>query len=92
MGGTGGAAGSGARLTVNNLGSTDTLYLTNVQGENFTNTEDIYYFSSPSILTDANVDVNGTSSLIDDRFSGNVFRIKQQNHAHHGGNLSLIHI
>ena len=89
MGGTGGAAGSGARLTVNNLGSTDTLYLTNVQGENFTNTEDIYYFSSPSVLTDANVNVNGTSSIIDDKFSGNVFRIKQQNHAHHGGNNKI---
>ena len=65
------------------------MYLTNVQGENFTNTEDIYYFSSPSVLTDANVNVNGTSSIIDDKFSGNVFRIKQQNHAHHGGNNKI---
>ena len=35
------------------------------------------------------VAVNGNSSLIDDRFSGNVFSVKQQDHAHYGGNNKI---
>ena len=85
MGGNGGAAGSGAKITVGSINNTTTLYLTNVQGEHFTNTSDIYYYNTATTTTDSGVDVNGASSLINDRFSGNLVRVKQQNHAHHGG-------
>ena len=95
MGGTGGAGGSGAKITVTSrTASVDSLYLTNVQGENFTNTEDIYYYTdpvnSPTTTADSGADVNGTSSLVDNNYTGNVFRIKQRNHAHHGGNNKII--
>ena len=85
MGGTGGAAGSGAKITVGSINNTTTLYLTNVQGEHFTNTSDIYYYNTATTTTDSGVDVSGASSLVNDRFSGNLVRVKQQNHAHHGG-------
>ena len=95
MGGTGGAGGSGAKITVTSrTTSIDSLYLTNVQGENFTNTEDIYYYTdpvnNPTTTADSGANVNGTSSIVDNNFTGNVFRIKQRNHAHHGGNNKII--
>ena len=85
-------AGKGARFTLTSVGNADTLYLTNVQGENFTNSLNLFYYTDPAneaSRTTAGVTVNGSSSLIDDIYSGNVFRIKQHNHAHHGGNNKI---
>ena len=82
-------AGTGAKFTITSIGSADTLYLTNVQGENFTNTLTVHHYTDPnneSTRTTSGVTVNGSSTLVDSNYSGNVFRIKQQNHAHHGGN------
>ena len=84
--------GFGAKFTLTATGAADTLYLTDVQGENFTNTLAIHHYTDPldeSTRTSSGVTVNGTSSLIDDLYSGNVFRVKQRNHAHHGGNNSV---
>ena len=85
--------GSGAKVSVKSRNATfDTIYLTNVQGNSFSNTETIVYYTDQndeSTRTSTSASVNGTSSLIDDRFSGNVFRIKQYNHAHHGGNNKI---
>ena len=83
------ASGVGGQVSVQTIGATNALYLTNVQGENFTNTETIQYYTDPddeTSRTSATSTVNGNSSLVDDMFSGNVMRIKQYNHAHHGGN------
>ena len=85
-------AGKGARFTLTGVGNADTLYLTNVQGENFTNSLNLFYYGDPTNETTretAGVTINGTSTLIDDIYSGNVFRIKQHNHAHHGGNNKI---
>ena len=82
-------SGKGAQVSVVSRSAADTLYLTGVQGENFTNTSSIVYYTNPlveSSRSSSGATVNGTSSLIDDKFSGNVFGIKQYNHAHHGGN------
>ena len=82
-------SGSGAKFGVQSHGATDTIYLTSVQGQNFTNTSAISYYTNPlveSSRTTSGATVNGTTSLIADEFSGNVFRVKQYNHAHHGGN------
>jgi hypothetical protein len=82
-------SGSGAKVSVVSRGAANTLYLTGVQGENFTNTSSVVYYTNPlveSSRTSSGVTVNGNSSLVSDEFSGNVFRIKQYNHAHHGGN------
>ena len=84
--------GFGAKFTLTATGAADTLYLTDVQGENFTNTLAIHHYTDPldeSTRTSSGVTVNGTSSLIDDLYSGNVFRVKQRNHAHHGGNNTV---
>jgi len=82
-------SGSGARVSVASRGAANTIYLTGVQGENFTNTSSIVYYTNPtneSSRTTSGATVSANSTLIDDKFSGNVFRIKQYNHAHHGGN------
>ena len=84
--------GSGARVSVKEHGTFDTIYLTSVQGENFTNSETIVYYTDQNdeaTRTSTSASVNGSSTLIDDRFSGNVFRVKQYNHAHHGGNNKI---
>ena len=85
--------GSGAKITITGVGNPDSLYLTNVQGENFTNTLAVHHYTDPnneSTRTSSGVTVNGSSSIVDDRYTGNVFRIKQQNHAHHGGNNRIL--
>jgi len=82
--------GTGAKFTINSISaSTDTLYLTDVQGENFTNTSNIYFFNSSSVRTDSNTTASAESTLISSEYSGNVFRIKQYTHAHHGGNNKI---
>lgn len=82
--------GIGAQISVTSRDSTvDTIYVTNVQGENFTNTSSIVYYTNPSdesTRTSSGVSVDGESSLVDDRYSGNVFRVTQFSHAHHGEN------
>ena len=91
--GSASGAGSGAKLGVKTHGTSDTIYLTNVQGENFTNSATLQYYTDPndeSTRTSATATVNGTSSLIDGKYSGNVFRVKQYNHAHHGGNNKIV--
>ena len=45
MGTTAQRKGSGAKITITGIGSPDTLYLTNVQGENFTNTLAVHALS-----------------------------------------------
>ena len=84
--------GTGAQIGIDAIGSTNAIYLTNVQGENFTNTQTIQYYTDPddeTSRTTATATVNGNSSLIDSKYSGNVFRVKQYNHAHHGGNNKI---
>ena len=91
--GSGSAAktGTGAKISIKQISSQNTLYLTNVQGENFTDTTSLFYYPDPSVesRTSAGITVNGASSLIDNRYTGNIFRVKQQNHAHHGGNNKI---
>jgi len=84
--------GSGARVGVTEHDTFDTIYLTNVQGQNFTNSATVVYYTDQtdeSTRTNTSASVNGTSSLIDDKYSGNIFRVKQYNHAHHGGNNKI---
>ena len=83
--------GQGAKFTIDAIGTTDCYYLTDVQGENFADTTLLYTIAANGTRTAAGtgVAVNGNSSLIDDRFSGNVFSVKQQDHAHHGGNNKI---
>ena len=84
--------GSGAKITIKTISaSTDTLYLTDVQGSQFGTSSTIYYLTDPNDETTRTTSGAAvvSSALIDDKYSGNVFRIKQHNHAHHGGNNKI---
>ena len=81
--------GAGLKFVVNTINTTfDTLYLTDVQGEKFTNDQPLVTYGSGNdtraVL--ANVFVNGDSTQNGDLFAGNVFEVTQYNHAHHGAN------
>ena len=81
--------GSGLKFAVKSISTTfDTLYLTDVQGEKFTNNEPLVEYGSNNdtraVIT--NVAVNGDSVQDGDLFAGNVFEVTQYNHAHHGAN------
>ena len=87
-----GGRGSGALVNVSAIGTADSMYLTNVQGEVFTNSATVVYYTNPNseaTRTNSGATISGNSALIDSRFTGNVFRIKQYNHAHHGGNNKI---
>ena len=66
----------------------DTLYLTDVQGEKFTNGETLVHYgaNNDTRTVATNVTVNGDSTQNGDLFAGNVFEVTQYNHAHHGAN------
>ena len=91
-----GGGGSGARITVKAHNTTfDTLYMTNVLGENYTQGEALVFYTDPdnhltrtALTSGANVGTNG-SSIYDENYTGNVMRIRQHNHAHHGGNNKI---
>ena len=81
--------GSGLKFVVNAISTTfDTLYLTDVQGEKFTNDQPLVQYGAGNdtraVIT--NVFVNGDSVQNGDLFAGNVFEVTQYNHAHHGAN------
>ena len=66
--------------------SFDTLYLTDVQGEKFTNGQTLVQYTNTNanrtVVT--NVTIDGDSVQNGDLFAGNVFEVTQFNHAHHG--------
>ena len=80
--------GTGAIFAVNNIGVTSTLYVNNVQGEHFPVGNIIQVFGTDY---DVSSKTSGTgtveaSSIVDEKFDGNVMKILQYNHAHHGAN------
>ena len=87
-------SGTGAQLTIGSLQSNqvDTLYLTDVQGENFGNNAQLLRFV-PGNKTFTNVQdgsstnilVDGDSTVIDDLHTGNVLEVSQYNHGMHSG-------
>ena len=82
-------AGAGLKFSVTTINSTfDTLYLTDVQGEKFTNDQPLVTYGSGNNTRAVipNVFVNGDSTQNGDLFAGNVFEVTQYNHAHHGAN------
>ena len=82
-------AGAGLKFSVTTINSTfDTLYLTDVQGEKFTNDQPLVTYGSGNDTRAVipNVFVNGDSTQNGDLFAGNVFEVTQYNHAHHGAN------
>ena len=72
--------GAGAELTVNTIFGRDTLYLTNVQGEQFTDGQDLVIYNGNTPTGLANTDIRGNSTVINDLFTGNVLEVEQYNH------------
>ena len=80
--------GSGFKLIVTAINPQfDTIYLTDVQGDSFTNNEDLvtYGANNDTRAVITGVKVNGASSLSSgDLYTGKVIEVTQYNHAHHG--------
>ena len=79
--------GAGLKFAVDAINTTfDTLYLTDVQGEKFTNNEPMVHYGADNTTRTVatNVAVNGDSTQNGDLYAGNVFEVTQYNHAHHG--------
>ncbi len=79
-----GGAGSGVRIGINSLGGIDTLYLTNVQAEEFDTTSgtDVTYHHGAGSVVDTGLDVtsyDATGSI----YTGEYFRVNHRNHGMH---------
>ena len=72
--------GGGAQITVDSITGTDTLYLTNVQGQAFTVGQDlVVYDDSGTAVAYANTNIT-SSSVLDDLHTGNVIEVAHYNH------------
>ena len=85
--------GAGLKFVVIAINGTfDTLYLTDVQGEKFTNDQPLVQYGANNdtraVIT--NVAVNGDSVVNGDLYAGNVFEVTQYNHAHHGATNKVV--
>ena len=78
--------GVGARISVSSINGIDTLYLTNVQGESFTNGQPLIYYDGTTAVATASTTIRGTSSEISSLYSGNVVKVHQFNHGMHSDN------
>jgi hypothetical protein len=74
--------GTGAQITVSSVTNVDTLYLTNVQGEEFTTGQDLVYYEGSTAVSMASTHVT-SSSLISDLFDGRVIEVNHLNHGMH---------
>ena len=85
--------GAGFKFAVTSINSQfDTLYLTDVQGEKFTNDQPMvqYGAGNDTRAVVPGVNVNGDSVVNGDLYAGNVFEVTQYNHAHHGATNKVV--
>tara|TARA_Y200000002_G_scaffold11375_1_gene9318 strand:+ start:1696 stop:9069 length:7374 start_codon:yes stop_codon:yes gene_type:complete len=76
-------SGSGARIGINSLGGLDTLYLTNVQAEEFGNAASVNYYHDLGTLIDSGLDVtryDETGSV----YTGEYAKLSYFNHGMYG--------
>ena len=71
--------GGGAQITVNTVTGRDTLYLTNVQGQSFTNGDLVIYNNAGNAVSYANTDITA-STVLSPLFEGNVLEVSHYNH------------
>jgi len=77
--------GSGGRVSVTTLDGNDTLYLTNVQGEEFTASTDLVVYGGSTAVSYANTDIL-SSSVVNSLYEGNVVEMNQYGHGMHATN------
>ena len=74
-------AGSGLEVTISAIDNIDTLYLTNVQGEEFTTGQDlVWYDDAGARVAAASTDITGSVVWPNNLYSGNVLEVNQYNH------------
>ena len=82
--------GKDAQISVATLSGKDTLFLTNVQGEEFTAGEDlVVYNTSSTAVAYANTDIRN-SALISNLYDGRVIEVTQPNHGMHADNNIVV--
>ena len=77
--------GSGAQISVAALNGKDTLYLTNVQGEEFSVGQDLVVYNGSTAVSFGNTDI-ASSALISSLYDGRVLEVTQYNHGMHADN------
>ena len=77
--------GDGAQITVASLNGFDTMYLTNVQGEEFTVGQDLVIYSGSTAVSFANTDIT-SSTAPNSLYDGRVLEVNQFNHGMHADN------
>ena len=76
--------GSGAQITVTGLSNRNTLYLTNVQGKEFTAGRPlVVYNGSSAVGLWAGTNIASTSNVINDLYAGDVIEVSQTSHGMH---------
>ena len=81
--------GKNAQISVTTLNGKDTLYLTNVQGEEFTTGENLVAYSGSTPTTYPSVDILN-SSVVSNLYDGRVIEVTQPNHGMHADNNIVI--
>ncbi len=89
--GAGQQSGSGALFSIDSISATDTLYLTDVQGQTFSNNAALLHFNGTNFVAlTGNKQVDGTvNTPIDALHAGNVIEVSHYNHGMHSGNNKL---
>ncbi len=89
--GAGQQSGSGALFSIDSISATDTLYLTDVQGQTFSNNAALLHFNGTNYVALTNNKlVDGTvNTPIDALHAGNVIEVSHYNHGMHSGNNKL---
>ena len=89
--GAGQQSGSGAVFSVDSISATDTLYLTNVQGQTFSQNSPLLHHNGTNFvaLTGNKQVAETVNTSIDALHAGNVIEITQYNHGMHSGNNKL---
>ena len=77
--------GRNAAITVTSIDGIDTLYLTNVQGEQFTSTEPLVYYSGSTSVSLALTTIL-SSSVVNEIYDGTVFEVTSYGHSMHSLN------
>ena len=85
-------SGSGAKVTLTDVATTsDTLYLTDCQGEEFTSGQNLVYYDDAGVAVSmANTDVRVTSSVISDLYEGDVFELELYSHGMHSDTNQVV--
>ena len=87
--------GTGLTIAIKSIVDTtiDTLFLTDVQGEEFVSGEDLVHYGATNdtrtVVETTVAKTNGTSTVNGDKYNGNVMEVIQHNHAHHGSNNKI---